>query len=434
MRIIRWPSRRDRTKESVDPHAEATVGEAHPDPRSDTVVDRVREHEPRDWADRIAGIGGFARRVADRINPIPASQRVTIGIRGAAKGIAIKYDPRKLSRAVGALRELASVDVAGLAAATARGTKEVTRALKLPLPWVAKNVHQVTAAVRDIARNFSPRTAQRLSADAVRSAQSVVAEIDPREVTAAVRRIAQGGSPAPPAAGDDDGIGKTAREAVRNLGRDRAIRVASEVIRVIKVVVARLDPDQVGKVVGEIVERAKSATGRDARFRLFGLLANIWLETGRAFKKVSKTVEPLDVVVVILVVLATMPELLVALGVSAAVIKVVVTVAQGILRVLPDREATNVASEGVMLRTSGISDRVSVGGTGLEGVTVSLTGGPDTVDMTTVTDATGQYAFAKLRAGDYQVGILGYDTDAYEFEVTSQNVRVAPGETANVPF
>ena len=212
---------------------------------------------------------------------------------------------------------------------------------------MAKNVHRVTAAVRDIAKNFSPRTAQRLSADAIRSAQSVVAEIDPREVTAAVRRIAQGGGPVPPAAGDDGGIGKTARAAVRKLGRDRAVRVASEVKRVIKVVVARLDPDQVGKVAGEIVERAKSATGREARFRLFGLLANIWLETGRAFKKVFKTVEPRDVVVITLVVLATMPELLVALGVSAAVIKVVVTVAQGILRVLPD--------EAVMLRTSGIS-------------------------------------------------------------------------------
>ena len=245
MRIIRWRSRRDRTEESVDPHAEATAGEAHPDPTSDTVVDRVHEHEPRDWAERIAGIGGFAW-MADRINPIPSSRRGITGIRGAAKGIAIKYDPRKLSRAIGALRELASVDVAGLAEATARGTKEVTRALRLPLPWVAKNVHRVTASVRDIARNFSPRTAQHLSADAVRSAQSVVAEIDPGEVTAAVRRIAQGGSPAPPAAGDDDGIGKTARDAVRNLGRDRAVRVASEVIRVIKVVVARLDPDQVG--------------------------------------------------------------------------------------------------------------------------------------------------------------------------------------------
>ena len=77
---------------------------------------------------------------------------------------------------------------------------------------------------------------------------------------------------------------------------------------------------------------------------------------------------------------------------------------------------------------------MTVGGTGLKGVTVSLTHGPSNVDMTTLTDATGHYAFAKLRAGDYQVGILGYETDAYEFEVTSQNVRVAPGETPNVPF
>ena len=97
-------------------------------------------------------------------------------------------------------------------------------------------------------------------------------------------------------------------------------------------------------------------------------------------------------------------------------------------------ESKIVSFDGTYLRTAGIMGRVSVEGEGLEGVTVSLAGGPDNTDMTTMTDAAGQYSFAKLRAGDYAVGISGYDTDDYEFELTSQNVTVALGETANVPF
>ncbi len=97
-------------------------------------------------------------------------------------------------------------------------------------------------------------------------------------------------------------------------------------------------------------------------------------------------------------------------------------------------ESKIVSFDGTYLRTAGIMGRVSVEGEGLEGVTVSLSGGPDGADETTMTDAAGQYSFAKLRAGDYAVGISGYDTDDYEFEMTSQNVTVALGETANVPF
>ena len=97
-------------------------------------------------------------------------------------------------------------------------------------------------------------------------------------------------------------------------------------------------------------------------------------------------------------------------------------------------EAAIVSFDGIYLRTAGIQGQVSADGQGLAGVTVSLTGGPDNVSETTMTDASGQYAFAKLRAGDYVVGISGYDTDDYEFEATSINVAVALGETANVAF
>ena len=101
---------------------------------------------------------------------------------------------------------------------------------------------------------------------------------------------------------------------------------------------------------------------------------------------------------------------------------------------VPVGESRIVSFEGAYLRTARIQGQVSVEGVGLEGVTVSLSGGPEAGDATTTTDASGQYAFASLRGGTYQVGISGYDTDDYSFEVTSQNVTVALGETASVPF
>ena len=93
-----------------------------------------------------------------------------------------------------------------------------------------------------------------------------------------------------------------------------------------------------------------------------------------------------------------------------------------------------VSFDGTYLRTAGIQGQVSVDGEGLAGVTVSLSGGPDALSRTATTDAGGQYAFSTLRAGDYSVGISGYDTDDYEFETTSKNVTVALGETATVRF
>ena len=50
------------------------------------------------------------------------------------------------------------------------------------------------------------------------------------------------------------------------------------------------------------------------------------------------------------------------------------------------------------------------------------------------TNGAGQFSFDQLRRGDYSVGISGYDTDDMSFDVTSQTVTVAYGETANVPF
>ncbi|MCY4399346.1 MAG: carboxypeptidase-like regulatory domain-containing protein, partial [Gemmatimonadetes bacterium] len=95
-------------------------------------------------------------------------------------------------------------------------------------------------------------------------------------------------------------------------------------------------------------------------------------------------------------------------------------------------ESKVVSFDGTYLRTAGIMGQVSVEGVGLEGVTVTMTGEGE--DMTDVTDAGGLYAFSKLKQGDYSVAISGYNTDDYEFATTSENVTVATGETANIPF
>ena len=92
----------------------------------------------------------------------------------------------------------------------------------------------------------------------------------------------------------------------------------------------------------------------------------------------------------------------------------------------------NVPFEGIMLRTASIMGQVSVEGEGLAEVTVSLSGEGES--LTTMTDNSGQYAFSDLPAGNFQVGISGYDTDDYSFETTSKNVALALGETATVPF
>ncbi len=100
--------------------------------------------------------------------------------------------------------------------------------------------------------------------------------------------------------------------------------------------------------------------------------------------------------------------------------------------VLP-HEARIVSFDGEFLRSASITGRVSVGGTGLQGVAVSLTG-PDSETDTTTTDAAGDYTFAELRSGEYHLDISGWDGGAYGFEVTSTTVTLAGGQTANVPF
>ncbi len=91
-----------------------------------------------------------------------------------------------------------------------------------------------------------------------------------------------------------------------------------------------------------------------------------------------------------------------------------------------------VTFEGTYLRASSIMGQVSIEGTGLADVTVSLQGKGETREMTT--NGAGQYLFEDLRRGDYAIGISGFDDDEYGFDVTSKSIHVPYGETENIPF
>ena len=93
-------------------------------------------------------------------------------------------------------------------------------------------------------------------------------------------------------------------------------------------------------------------------------------------------------------------------------------------------ETGTVSFTGVLLRTSGISGRVSVEGMGLDGIAVTLSGA---ADASTMTDAGGQYSFAGLAAGDYTVTIA-VESAAYVFDSMSMDRTVGDDESAIVNF
>jgi len=78
---------------------------------------------------------------------------------------------------------------------------------------------------------------------------------------------------------------------------------------------------------------------------------------------------------------------------------------------------------GEFIKTSVITGTVTVGSTGLAGVTVS--NGSTTVN----TDSNGRYSFSALRGGTYTVTISGWDATLYTFATTSASVTVATGES-----
>ena len=89
-------------------------------------------------------------------------------------------------------------------------------------------------------------------------------------------------------------------------------------------------------------------------------------------------------------------------------------------------ETANIPFNGTLLRTSGISGRVSTEGEGRDGVTVTLAGA---AEVTAMTANGGQYAFAGLAEGTYVVTISGWDDVAYEFTETTATIVLGDAES-----
>ena len=98
------------------------------------------------------------------------------------------------------------------------------------------------------------------------------------------------------------------------------------------------------------------------------------------------------------------------------------------------KETATVEFDGIMLRTAAIEGMVTIKGDGLKDVTVTVAGGPKDEEHSTTTNAEGMFKVYRLHAGDYSVTISGYDTEEYEFEVTSKSVSVGLRETVDVAF
>ena len=97
--------------------------------------------------------------------------------------------------------------------------------------------------------------------------------------------------------------------------------------------------------------------------------------------------------------------------------------------------SASVTFAGAYIRTSTIFGAVTVeGGNVLSGVTVQITGGPESISATETSDAQGQYSFTGLRRGMYTVSISGFNTTRYGFPVTNREVTVGLGETRVANF
>ena len=82
------------------------------------------------------------------------------------------------------------------------------------------------------------------------------------------------------------------------------------------------------------------------------------------------------------------------------------------------RSTEPVAFDGILLRTAGVSGRVTIAGEPMSGVEVTLTGAEDRDPVST--NDNGQYGFSGLAAGDYTIELTGgYDKAEYEFDPSS---------------
>ena len=233
-----------------------------------------------------------SRRMVRRLNPARPA-RIALGTSGrAAKSVVVKFHPRRLARAVREFRRIGPADLARLADGVGRGAKGVGGRLSFVSPRKTRSVRAVTTAFRRLVQDMDPGAATRVARETTRLARTTIAKLDPRRVEDAVRRVA--------ATIDLDGKGKVdtasrgtrldkiAKAAVIKIGPERAVRIAAEATRALKRLVDGLDPDHVGRVIGELVAAARSANDRQGRLRVLGFLASLVREAGRALKGVAE--------------------------------------------------------------------------------------------------------------------------------------------------
>ena len=288
------------------------------------------EAEPPRWAARLLG---QSRQLARKLNPARPA-RIALGRSGrAAKSVVVKLHPRRLARAVREFRRIGSADLARLAHGAGRGAKNVRGRLSSISPRKARSVRVVTTTIRRLVRDIDPSAATRVAREIAQLARTTIARLDPSLVEDAVRRFV--GTIDKPGRGTR--LDRIARAAVTKIGPERAVNMAAEATRALKCVVDRLDPDQVGEVIRELVSAARSANDKKGRLRVVGFLASLVAEVGQALKRVAKDVEWQDVVVVVLVVLTTAPELLIAAGLSVAAVRLLTSLLTVLVRVLPER-------------------------------------------------------------------------------------------------
>ena len=291
---------------------------------------------------RAARLLARPRQLARRLNPARPA-RIALGKSGsAAKSVVVKLHPRRLARAVREFRRIGSADLARLAHGVGRGAKSVSGRLSFISPRKARSVRVVTTTIRRLVRDIDPSAATRVARETAQLARTAIAKLDPSLVEDAVRRfVATIDKP-----GRGTRLARVARIAVNKIGSERAVNVAAEVTRALKRLVDRLDPDQVGKVIGELVAAVKSANNKEGRLGVVGFLASLVAEAGQALKGVAQDVEWRDVVAVVLVVLTTAPKLLTAAGVSVAAVRLLTSLLTILVRVLPER-GSGPASGGV---------------------------------------------------------------------------------------
>ncbi|MGD2120488.1 MAG: fibronectin type III domain-containing protein [Gemmatimonadota bacterium] len=82
-------------------------------------------------------------------------------------------------------------------------------------------------------------------------------------------------------------------------------------------------------------------------------------------------------------------------------------------------------------RDASIGGKVNLEGSGLAGMTISLSG-PES--RSTVTDGQGAYSFDQLRRGTYSVELTGFDPAVHAFPVTTQTVNVNNGKHGIADF